>query len=465
LFNETDNSAHTGRGPSAVEPVAFTVKLRRVLWTFGPGGGELNWSRRYAIKSYILSTVWIAPVVALAVEQVTLRIAHAYQFDLGWFPGFAPSSREQTIAIADFVITSSIAFIVFTFSSLIVAIQVASGQLTPRIIATTLLRDNVIRGSVAVFVYALLLAVAVKTRVDTIPRSLVSMTAILGLLSVLVFMFLIDHAARLLRPINIVWRIAQQGLQVIEDVYPDVVSESAAPAQTETKVGQAERTVLLQDHSAIVIAVNLDALVKEAKKADAIIELVPRVGDFVAPGDKLFHLRGAGVSRLDDRFLRGQVALGRERTIEQDSTFAFRVIVDIALKALSPAINDPTTAVIAIDQLQRLLRTVGGRELRDDRIFDGDGQLRVIFHTPNWKDFLDLTFSEIRLYGAGNFQVVRRLRAMIENVSQNVPERRATLLGEELDLLDRAAQEQYRFPEDLKRSRVSDSQGLGGASA
>ena len=125
----------------------------------------------------------------------------------------------------------------------------------------------------------------------------------------------------------------------------------------------------------------------------------------------------------------------------------------------------PTTAVIAIDQLQRLLRTVGGRELRDDRIFDGDGQLRVILHTPNWKDFLDLTFSEIRLYGAGNFQVVRRLRAMIENVSQNVPKRRATLLGEELDLLDRAAHEQYRFPEDLKRSRVSDSQGLGGASA
>jgi uncharacterized membrane protein len=424
----------------------------------------LNWSRRYAIKSYILSTVWIAPVLALAFEQVTFRIAYAYQFDLGWFPGFAPSSKEATIAIEDFVIASSIAFIVFTFSSLIVAIQVASGQLTPRIIATTLLRDNAIRGSVAVFVYALLLAVAVKTRVDTIPRSLVSMTAILGLLSVLVFMFLIDHAARLLRPINIVWRIAQQGLQVIEDVYPNVLSVSAAPAQTATKVGQAERIVLLEDQSAIVIAVNLDALVKEAKKADAIIELVPRVGDFVAKGDKLFLLRGARVSQIDDRFLRGQVALGRERTIEQDSTFAFRVIVDIALKALSPAINDPTTAVIAIDQLQRLLRTVGGRELRDERILDGDGQLRVIFHTPNWKDFLDLTFSEIRWYGAGNFQVVRRLRAMIENVSQNVPERRATVLREELDLLDRAAQGQYRFPEDLERSRVSDSQGLGGAS-
>ena len=261
----------------------------------------MNWSRRYAIKSYLLSTVWIAPVVALVLEQVTFRIAYVYQIDLGWFPGFAVNSRGATIAVADYVITSSIAFIVFTFSSLIVAIQVASGQLTPRIIATTLLRDNTIRGSVAVFVYALLLAVAVKARIDTIPHSLVSITAILGLLSVLVFMFLIDHAARLLRPVNIVWRIAQRGLQVIEDVYPDVLSASAAPGvsavptQTATKLGPAQRTVLLQDDSAIVIAVNLDALVKEAKKADAIIELVPRVGDFVAKGDKLFQLRGARV--------------------------------------------------------------------------------------------------------------------------------------------------------------------------
>ncbi len=402
--------------------------------------------------------------MALVLEQVTFRIAYAYQFDLGWFPGFASGGRDGTIAIADYVITSSIAFIVFTFSSLIVAIQVASGQLTPRIIATALLRDNAIRGSVAIFVYALLLAVAVKARVEMIPRSLVSMTGVLGLFSVLVFMFLIDHAARLLRPVNIVWRIAQQGLQVVEDVYPNLLSASAVPAQAATKLGPAERTVPHRDRSAIVIAVNLDALVKEAQKANAIIELVPRVGDFVAKGDPLFRLRGARVAEVDDRFLRGQVAFGRERTIEQDSTFAFRVIVDIALKALSPAINDPTTAVIAIDQLQRLLRTVGGRDLRNERILDAEGQLRVIFHTPNWKDFVDLTFSEIRLYGAGNFQVVRRLRAMIESVSQNVPERRATVLGEELDLLDRAAQGLFPFPEDLARSRVPDSQGLGGAS-
>jgi uncharacterized membrane protein len=100
-----------------------------------------------------------------------------------------------------------------------------------------------------------------------------------------------------------------------------------------------------------VIAVNLEALVAEARRADVIIELAPRVGDFVARGEPLFLLRGAEATKANARFLCGQVAFGREHTIEQDSTFAFRVIVDIAIKALSPAINDPTTAVIAIDQL------------------------------------------------------------------------------------------------------------------
>ncbi len=113
---------------------------------------------------------------------------------------------------------------------------------------------------------------------------------------------------------------------------------------------------------------------------------------------------------------------GLERTIEQDSTFAFRVIVDIAIKALSSAINDPTTAVLAIDQLQRLLRTVGNRDLHDERIFDSDGQLRVIFRTPNWTDFVQLAFSEIRQYGTRSLQVVRRLRATIEYLLQTLPE-------------------------------------------
>ncbi|HBZ70482.1 MAG TPA: DUF2254 domain-containing protein [Deltaproteobacteria bacterium] len=424
----------------------------------------MSWSLRYAIKSYVLSAIWTAPVIAVVLEQVTFRIAYVHQLDFGWIPGFVVN-REGTIALADYLISSSIAFVVFTFSSLIVAIQVASGQLTPRIIATTLLRDRVIRWSVGLFVYVLLLAIGIKARVDTVPRFLVSTSAIFGLVSVVAFMFLIDHAARLLRPVNIVWRLAQQGLVVIDDVYPDPIPPSSIPPQAPEDLGPPERTILHTGSSAILIAVNLKALVAEAKREDVIIELVPRVGDFVAKDDALFRLRGRGATQLADRFLRGQVAFGRERTIEQDSTFASRVIVDIAIKALSPAINDPTTAVIAIDQLQRLLRTVGKRDLRNDWIRDGDGKVRVIFGTPDWEDFVHLTFREVRHYGAGNFQVVRRLRAMIENILQSLPESRLPAVRQERELLDRTVEKLYMFPEDLALARIPDPQGLGGGSA
>ena len=102
--------------------------------------------------------------------------------------------------------------------------------------------------------------------------------------------------------------------------------------------------------------------------------------------------------------MRETVALGRERTIDQDATFAFRIIVDIAIKALSKAINDPTTAVLSIDQLHRMLRVVGRRRLHDDVLCNASGQVRVVFRTPNWDDFVQLACREIRIYGAENFR-------------------------------------------------------------
>src|SRR6516225_10048899 len=231
----------------------------------------MNWNRRYAIKSYLLSTIWTAPVVALALEQATFRLMSIEKFDFGWVPGFA-LDREGAIAGADYVIAASIAFIVFTFSSLLVAIQVASGQLTARIIATTLLRNRLIRSSVGIFVYALLLAIGVKARVDTVPQFLISLTGILGLVEVLVFMFLIDYASRLLRPISILVRIAEQGLRVIEEVYPQRVKDAPDNRRPVVDLGLPQRTIPHSGASAIVIAINLNGLVAAAKRADCIVE-------------------------------------------------------------------------------------------------------------------------------------------------------------------------------------------------
>ena len=276
-------------------------------------------------------------------------------------------------------------------------------------------------------------------------------------------MFLIDHAARLLRPVTIVSRIARDGLKVIDDVYPDPVTAGTIGVRFRGELSHSQRTVVHPGKSAVVIAVNLKALVAAAKRTDAVIELVPRVGDFVATNDLLFRQHSGPVA-IDARLLHGLVAFGSERTLEQDSTFAFRVIVDIAIKALSPAINDPTTAVIAIDNLQQLLRTVGLRELHNVWVCDEDGRRRVLFRTPDWNDFVQLAFSEIRHCGAGNLQVARRLRAMIESVLETVPESRVPALRQEWELLDRTVQRLYPFPEDVALARIPDPQGLGGAS-
>jgi uncharacterized membrane protein len=101
--------------------------------------------------------------------------------------------------------------------------------------------------------------------------------------------------------------------------------------------------------------------------------------------------------------------------------------------------------------------------LHDDAIFDSKAALRLIFATPDWEDFVQLTLSEIRLYGAANFQIARRVRAMIEDLVRTLPESRQTALRDELDVLDRMLESLHPLPEDLALAREPDLQGLGGA--
>jgi uncharacterized membrane protein len=423
----------------------------------------MGWNTRYAMASYLRSSLWIVPLIALVLEQVAIRVAFVIGPSLQWLPGLA-TTPTGTIGAIDTIVSLSGAFVVFTFGSMLVAIQVASGQLTPRIIATTLLRDNRIRFMVGLFVFTLLFAEGTKVRGTTeVPQFAATIAAALGIGSMAAFLYLIDYTARLLRPIAIIKRLADEGIRVIASVYPDPVELLRAPAPARPVPAQVGRDVMHTGDSAIVLAVNLKALVALARAVDGVIEVVPRVGDFVATGSPLFRLHG-GATGLGDVRLRAQVAFGPERTIEQDSMFAFRVIVDVAIKALSKAINDPTTAVVAIDQLHRLLRAVGGRHLHDDTLLDAEGRVRLILPTPDWADFVQLSFSEIRLYGAENFQVARRLRAMIGNLVATLPGSRRAELDRELMLLDGTLARIHAFPQDLALAREPDTQGLGGAS-
>jgi uncharacterized membrane protein len=422
----------------------------------------MNWNKLYGLKSFLGSSLWIVPFIAIPFNIVATRILHWLDAWLGWtLMGYTVPGAQ---AVLQAIVTTTLSFVVFTFGSLLVAIQVASAQLTPRIIATTLLRNNVVKYTIGLFTFTLLFALSAQNRIEKDVHQLVMfLTTSLGLLCFAAFFYLIDYASRLLRPVSILAHVGDDGLAVIETVYPDLNLGPDFPEGESLKRGQPDRVIQHQGTSGIILAVNLKLLMAQAERLNGVIEFVPQVGDFIAVDEPLFNLYGSAHS-IDESALRALVAFGSERTMDQDPTFAFRIVADIALRALSPAINDPTTGVLAIDQLHRMLRMVGKRHLRTDEISDKSGQLRVIFRTPNWEDFVHLAFSEIRSCGSNNLQIVRRLRAMINNLLQTLPAHRYPALHQELSLLEREIERNFTYPEELALARVADTQGLGGHS-
>jgi uncharacterized membrane protein len=419
---------------------------------------QLTWNRLYRATSYARSALWVVPFFAIPLVLVVAP-------SLVWFDEWLGSARgfgtEGAQALYQTVITLTLSFIVFTFGSLLVAVQIAGGQLTPRIIATTLLRDNVVRYTVGLFVFTLIFAVMALDRLENEVHEIVSLVvALLGIACIAAFLFLIDYAARLLRPVSIVARVADDGMAVIEALYPKPADQGEADSAAAFD-GTRQRVVEHHGRSEILVAVDFETLVREARWADGVIEFVPQVGDFVATGEPLFVLYGGAID-IRNQLLRTTVAFGPERTMEQDPMFSFRILVDIALKALSPAINDPTTAVLVLDQVHRLLRVVGRRHLQGEAIRDLDGTARVIHRTPNWEDFVQVSCHEIRANGAAQMQVARRMRAMLDNLIATLPADRHPALNDERQRLDHAIAASYPLPADLSLAREPDAQGLGG---
>ena len=155
------------------------------------------------------------------------------------------------------------------------------------------------------------------------------------------------------------------------------------------------------------------------------------------------------------------VRLGRERTFEQDPKYPIRLLVDIPIKALSPAINDPTTAVQTIDQLEDLLRRLGAVELDAGHAAGENGALRLVFPTPTWEDYLTLAFDEIRQFGSSSIQVMRRLRSALVGLTDSLPnEDRAAAVRRYLEHLDRAIEASPFDVEDQRMARQEDRQGI-----
>jgi uncharacterized membrane protein len=151
-----------------------------------------------------------------------------------------------------------------------------------------------------------------------------------------------------------------------------------------------------------------------------------------------------------------------ERTFDQDPKYPLRLLVDIAIKALSPAINDPTTAVQAIDQIEDLLRRLGRAGFDTGHAVDVDGDVRLVIPMPTWDDYLTLALDEIRQYGAGSVQVMRRLRSALVGLAESLHGAdRAEAVRKYLTHLDLAIDHSSLDAEDRTVARQEDRQGLG----
>jgi len=325
-------------------------------------------------------------------------------------------------------------------------------------------RSKVRKFSLTAFFFTFTFSVGALVRItDSVPLLTAYAAAYGFLLNLGLFIYFIDDMGKTLRPSSALRLVARAGREVIHSVYPQRLQTESVPAEQLKSIGHKSTGIVYNDSDGVVLAFDKKGLVSIAQKANCLIELVPAVGDFIAEGDPLFRLF-ENAEALDRQHLQNSVALGQERTFEQDPMFALRIIVDIATKALSPAINDPTTAVLAIDQIHHLLRDIGTRYLAEGIEKDDSGNWRLVYRTPNWEDFVRLGVTEIRHYGATSIQITRRLQALLENIIETLPSTRIPPLREELQLLFSTVQRSFSEPRDRVMAGISDPQGVGGRS-
>ncbi|HEX6312259.1 MAG TPA: DUF2254 domain-containing protein [Acidimicrobiia bacterium] len=420
----------------------------------------------FRLREYLRSSLWFLPAlfvlgsVALwaAVGALDEHLADDSPLAYGGGPDGA---QELLSAIA----TSMIAFTGVVFSITIVVLQLASSQFSPRVLRT-FLRDRGTQGSlgvfIATFVYALLVLRDVRTQTidqsSYVPGVSVSMALVVLAVSLGMFVYYIHHVARAIRVAWILDAVADETRAVIDHEFPvdagDDGRDRAVPDGPPTDLFPAPRP-------GILLAVDRHALVRLAHDAGCVLVLERAVGDFAVSNTSLLSVHGATLSAQQRDTVSEAIVIGIERTMEQDPAFGFRQIVDIAVRGLSPAVNDPTTAVQCLDHLHDFLQLLVSRPFRSGKLLDADGALRVVLPAPSWDDFLDLAFQEIRHYGAGSIQVMRRIRAALDDLAAAAPPDRLPAIEHHARALDEAVARDFSAADQRVLARRPDHQGLG----
>jgi uncharacterized membrane protein len=376
----------------------------------------------------------------------------------------SPVSVSAAIAIYSSVASGMIALTGVVFSLTFVMVQFSATAYSPRLVLW-FSRDPLLAHAFGTFAATFLYAIAALAWVDRGPAAghapLISAVMVIALLLASIGMFIgLVHRVAGLQISRTLAFTGDLGRRVIHTTYPDASLPVSAGALEMLPRPGAVNVVAHQGPPLSVQRVFIDRLIELAVRADAVIEVGVAVGDTVGESTPLVRVINPR-SPIDERRLRQTIVLGVERTFEQDPKYAIRLLVDIAIRALSPAINDPTTAVQALDQIGDLLLRLGRRRLEIGAFHDAIGRLRVVMPFPTWDDYLRLAFGEIVAYGATSVQVMRRMRALIADLIAAVPLERRTALEAWHTHLKRSVVVSFADVDDRTAALIEDRQGLG----
>lgn len=344
--------------------------------------------------------------------------------ELGWLYTFGP---EGARAVLSAIASSMITVAGLTFSITMLTLQLASSQFGPRLMRD-FMRDRgnqlVLGVFIATFLYCLLVLRTVRGTEESsfTPHIAIFFGVALAVASLAVLIFFVHHVATSIRIETVLADLACQAREGIDRLYPAPIGEGpaeAAVSDEEAKDASAgPMTALSSEESGYVQRIDHEKLMRLACTHDLVVRIEARPGAFVALAEPLLSWRGPPHLGEELRSeLRQSVILGEDRSPHQDLELTLRRIVEIAQRALSPGINDPTTAIYCLDRLEEALALLASRRQPASHRFDPSGQLRVIAPSHGLAELAPPAFIAVARYGLQDADVVARLLSAIGGVA------------------------------------------------
>lgn len=401
--------------------------------------------RLLSLWTYLRSSLWFLPAlmvaaaVALAAGLIEADTRVSGELLAGWprlFGAGADGARGMLTAVASSMIT--VAGVAFSIT--VVALSLASTQYTPRVLRNFMSdRTNqlVLGFFVGIFTYCLVVLRTIRGGDEGrfIPSLAVAFGFVLALVGVGVFVLFIHHIATSIQASHVISSVARETTRAAEHLFPDELGEGADEDEMPAPDGWDEIASRWREVPALktgyIQGVDADALLRFARARGVVVRMERGVGEFIADGTPLASLsENATADEKVTKELNDAYSINHIRTVEQDAAFGIRQLVDIALKALSPGVNDTTTAAVCVDYLSSILAVLARKRIESRYRSDGD-ELRVIALGPTFASLVAASFDEVRQNSDGNVAILERMLSSIERIAHRTssPSRRLVLAG------------------------------------